>query len=949
MADTIAAAVFEKLASLLQQQIVEGWTVLGGVDESVEKLNREFQAIRAVLDDVGMPECIPGNVLRYQLQKLREISYDMEDVLDEWSTGMQKLQMREAEVFPLNLVSDFLLRNALRYAVFSKIENINKELDDVALARDRSNFRMMNGQQGPERYISFPFIDVLEVHGRDREHCMIVNLLLSESSQVGNISTISIVGAEGLGKTTLVRSIFNDMVVKSQFEKQIWVCVTHLFSEIKIATAILESLIGVATILDEFNTILHHICHFVKGKNFLLVLDDVGFEDTKCWELLKEVLNYGSQGSRILVTTCNGNVANSLGTSNIITLGKLPREGCWSLFSQLAFFGRNNEECEILEDIGRKIVGKCKGFPFALKILGSFLCFKSRIADWKAVLDSQIWDLEEEELEVFKPLLLSYYDLHPTLRKSLSYCAIFPKGREIEKDRLIKLWMAQNYLLTDQSTDVESVGEKYFKSLSMRSFFQDFRKDHSDGRVIAFKMHNLVHEFAQRLSKSECFSIEVDSPQVSRLESYDKARHSMIILEKKGSFPISICNGRKLSSLMVECRGSFMIGSVLSKSLEELTCLRSLDLSKPPGCRENPVKELPGGIKRLIHLRYLNLSNNRKIKVLPEMLCDLFNLQTLDITSCSNLQKLPQGMGKLTNLRHLMNSGTHSLSYMPKGIERLTCLRTLKGFVVGSGGHGNKECSLKHLKNLIHLQGSFFLRGLGNVVDDSGAKRVELQNKSNLVRLDLKFNGRKNKCDKSVLEALQPPPGLQSLGIYDYKSKTVFPSWMMALTKLSILRLDRCIHCEHLPPLGKLSSLESLFIWNMSVVKGVGNEFLGIESEGTSSAVAFPKLKSLDFWMLEEWEQWDYEIARREEIDVSIMPCLRYLTIRSCNKLKDFPDHLFQTTTLKELRIYDCHKLQNRYRKETGDDWPQIPDVTVEDKFMPYLSQSNLRVSLYYS
>ncbi|XP_031286377.1 disease resistance protein RGA2-like [Pistacia vera] len=401
MADAIVAAVFEQLASILQQQIIQGCTSLGGVDEDVRKLERNFQAIGAVLNDVGMLESTRGHVVRDQLQKLREISYDIEDVLDKWKTGMQKLQMQEAEVFPLNRVSGFLSRHVLRYSVSLKIENINKALDDVDWERNRLNFRVMNGHKEPERYISSSFIDVLGVHGRDQERSMIVNLLLSESSQGANVSTISIVGMEGVGKKTLAQLVFNDSVVKSHFEKQIWVCVTHLFSEIKIAKAILESLIGVATLLVELKTILHHIRHFVKGKKFLLVLDDVWSEDFTSWELLK-VLNYGSQGSKILVTRCKENLANIMGTSNIFPIGVLSREGCWSLFSQLAFFRRTYEDRENLEDIGRKIVGKCRGFPFAVKILGSLLCFKRKVADWKMVLDSDIWELEEEEIEAMR-------------------------------------------------------------------------------------------------------------------------------------------------------------------------------------------------------------------------------------------------------------------------------------------------------------------------------------------------------------------------------------------------------------------------------------------------------------------------------------------------------------------------------------------------------------------
>ncbi|GAY66700.1 hypothetical protein CUMW_250900 [Citrus unshiu] len=70
----------------------------------------------------------------------------------------------------------------------------------------------------------------------------------------------------------------------------------------------------------------------------------------------------------------------------------------------------------------------------------------------------------------------------------------------------------------------------------------------------------------------------------------------------------------------------------------------------------------------------------------------------------------------------------------------------------------------------------------------------------------------------------------------------------MSLTNLRVLRLWGCRNCEHLPPLGKLPSLEDLEICRMESVKRVGNEFLGVESDTDgSSVIAFPKLTQLTF------------------------------------------------------------------------------------------------------
>lgn len=67
-----------------------------------------------------------------------------------------------------------------------------------------------------------------------------------------------------------------------------------------------------------------------------------------------------------------------VGCVDIYPLKQLSTNACWSIFCQVAFFGRTDKECQQLEDIGRKIVDKCKGLrrlPLAAKTLGGLLRF----------------------------------------------------------------------------------------------------------------------------------------------------------------------------------------------------------------------------------------------------------------------------------------------------------------------------------------------------------------------------------------------------------------------------------------------------------------------------------------------------------------------------------------------------------------------------------------------
>ena len=293
-------------------------------------------------------------------------------------------------------------------------------------------------------------------------------------------------------------------------------------------------------------------------------------------------------------------------------------------------------------------------------------------------------------------------------------------------------------------------------------------------------------------------------------------------------------------------------------------------------------------------------------------------------------------MGKLINLRHYYNEGGVTL---PKEIGELSSLITLSTIDVGNKDD-DEGSKLEYLKNLNHLRGSLVIERLGNVVDVRDAKNAQLKKKKHLRSLVLRFwvdiekeeirRRMEAKIDVLVLNALEPHPELEVLDIMEYPGAK-YPNWMMSLTKLKTLGLHYLIMLQCLPPLGNLPSLETLTIWRMTNLKKVGVEFLGTES--------FPKLKSLSFWNLGEWKEWNGigEMREEEEADnvitlIRIMQRLHSLTIDGCPKLKWLPNFL-RTTPLKELIILYSPILSERVRREV---WPksQIQNIKIDGIFL---------------
>ncbi|XVF18394.1 hypothetical protein REPUB_Repub11eG0017800 [Reevesia pubescens] len=942
MAEALVIKVMEQLISVIAKGVVEELRLALGVDKEVEKLTYNLHELKFVLEDAETREVKPKETaVKLWLDKLRDASYDMEDILDEWNTAI--LQSNPGNSSSTNPVCCTFLntffpcgRFVVNREIAIMIKEVNRRVDEIAREKDKYEFKLARGTE-VVREITTSFIDVPEVRGRDQEKDKIVDKLKEHRHSNGqSLQIISIVGLGGIGKTTLAKLVYHDDQVMDLFEKRIWVCVSEPFDETRIARAILESLTGSVTNFVGLDNILQHIRKSLIVCRVLLVLDDVWTEKPGRLQQLMNSLNSVSPNSTVLVTTRNNRVADILGTTYLCPLGVLDVEETLFLFSHFALSNKSEEERETLSPIGQQIADKCKGLPLAAKTLGSLLHFKRSREEWQHVLDSDIWELEnidDPEKGLFPPLLLSYYDLSSPLRRCFSYCATFPKDCVISKEHLVKMWMAQDYLSFERNKEMELTGEECFESLVARSFFQDFERD-KDGRILACKMHDIVHDFAQFLRNNECVMLKVEAGNEPRIRcEFEKVRNLVAILVRNSKFPSSIYKMKKLRSLLIQSPNTD--GSKLDEALprvcSQLTCLRTLDLS------EGSFLELPDGIDKLIHLRYLKLNNNNELKELPETLCSLCNLQTLDVSSCRSLRKLPKGIGRLTNLRHLDNRETRRLSFFPSGIGSLTCLRTLSKFVVSCGGNDVEGSTVANLENLNNLQGFLDIRQLGDVRDVEEANRAGLDNKKGLVGLNLNFerkeeedNRRRNTNDEFVLQALQPPATLESLGIEDYRGSTVFPNWMVSLKKLKNIRLENCKNCEFLPPFGKLMFLESLEISNMGGVTRVGLEFLGVErgreatiteevgqtssSSSSTSVIVFPKLTHLTFEDMEAWEHWKYDIpvSSSGAETIQVMPHLRSLTLILCPRLRSLPKHL-HGVTLKETTIRRCPRLEESY------------------------------------
>ncbi|XP_077226117.1 disease resistance protein RGA2-like [Tasmannia lanceolata] len=987
MVDAIVSILFENLNTQIQNE----FQLLGGVKKDMEKLRSIIQRIQVILPN-GEAMAARNEELKDWLTKLSDAAYDADDILSDWAVEDQRLEVESTSGCGKIQVSKTFFpcfhfqRNTFRHKIGTRIKQILETFNSIAEERQKFNFEVTPmSSESEERTPTFSLVNEKEIYGRDEDKKKIVELLLADVSNENDVPVIAIVGMGGLGKTTLAQLAYNDENVKGHFELRMWVYVSQDFVVTRIVKAILESANGRPTVLTQLDEMQKSLREIICEKRFLLVLDDVWNENSKKWDDLKKILTCKGKGSKIVVTTRKETVALMMGALHESPhLTGLSDSDCWSLFENQAFEPGRSEEHPNLVTIGKEIVKKCGGVPLAAKALGSLLRLKRDEPLWSSVRDSQIWELQEDD--ILPALRLSYTNLPSHLRQCFSFCSVFPKGYRIVKEELILMWIANGFVTPKGRMELEDVGNEIFNDLLWRSFFQDIEKDYEGN--ISCKMHDLVHDLARSVIGNKCYI--VDSEKTDNIPP--STRYVYSLLECPGLYKAKAIRTMLLG---FEYKSGGMEPWIL-RDIEKFRYLRCLDLSM--------LDFNPHSICNLKQLRYLSLADTYN-ETLPESIIYLQNLQTLKLKNWLRLCNLPP-LGQLPSLKNLeigmplvkqinkefyghsaLNgfsfpslkrlslSNMYSLElwasvekggafpclnelkieYCPKLIT-LPCFLHLTSLVINHLDemssfpenflrHGNalqrleiRDCDKlrslpRELDNFIALKSLVILDCMELVSLPEG-----LRNLTSLEKLEVGGCGSLiSLAEEGVLRGLK---SLQSLVILGCKKLVSLPDDLRYLTALQNLEICYCDEFESLPDglLRHLKSLQSLRISNSDKLVSLLDDSQYLIALQNLEINFCDKFESLPDGLqhvttLQHLSIGYCPIMQNLPEWVEKLTSLRSLTIRGCGNMTSLPAGLQRLTSLQELCIHGCRNLTRRCERERGEDWHKIahvPHITIE-------------------
>ncbi|XP_057804251.1 putative late blight resistance protein homolog R1A-4 [Salvia miltiorrhiza] len=699
---------------------------------------------------------------------------------------------------------------------------------------------------------------------------------------------IPITGLPGIGKTTLARSIFEDRDVVDRFAIRSWVTVGQEYNAGEIFLKLLASIESKGQKSDGSDStkvspgnaeqIALQLYNSLLDNRYLIVVDDVW--DTVVWDRIKNYFPDNKNCSRIVVTTRMDKIAGKVKSDFSHQMQPLNKETSWDLLREKVF-GDGHCPPNLLT-IGRSIAEHCGGLPLSITVVGGQLSQEMETVEYWEIVEEDTKAAAKSERETYLEILSrSYEHLPARLKGCFLYMGAFPEDSEILVSKLVKLWVAEGFLIQTKSLSFEDSAEQCLNDLVDRNLVFPL-KFSSSGRVRSCGMHDSIRHLAETKSEEERFFVSVkkfpSQRNQSRGEIADALRGKDTQRRLSVHKNILMCMEDVYESAKAIKSGRTLLYAGHYHHHPLPFCL-TYDWLRVLDALTVHLIEFPSELVELIHLRYLSLTYNGR---LPASLSQLKNLLVLIVRRHPKIiimkkSILPVEIWYMKQLRHI--------------------LLTECDFPDVPGIQGGNSPLLENLQSLSNINASrcseeFFknmpnLKKLGIWIEAPGPVNMYLDHLPDLEAF--KFT------------VLNPIPGKE----IELQRSLVFPE---TLRKLS---LSGCgLPWDRMADIGKLPCLQVLKLRQFAFQ---GPEWIPEDKQ-------FPELKLLLI-----------ECLDLEYLNVGFFCCenLESLIIKNCYELKEIDEELASIGTLKQVELVgcnyvavDCVEKMREERRDSGKDLP---------------------------
>ncbi|KAL3512862.1 hypothetical protein ACH5RR_025579 [Cinchona calisaya] len=592
--------------------------------EVVESLYGKVNFLQIFLED-SEKMGYDHEIIKHLEWEIRDVSYKAGDIID---SELRNIYVSESAKSQRNLFQGLQQVTEEINSIQKKLTKITKEKQNVIIPLPAGEFLPVGSSRRASNMES-------HVVGLDNDLQRIKDRLTQFPPK---LETIPIVGMGGVGKTTIARKLYDDPFIVLYFHVRLWVTVSQELNIRNLLLNLCQLTVDNEMTKEDLDECLYKS---LKGRRYLIVMDDVWTSDA--WDAVKSIFPDDKNGSRIIVTSRQNDVAFYVNPENPHHINLLNEVDSWKLLCDKVFW---EERCPTeVEDIGKKIAAKCQGLPLAIVVVAGYLLKISRTrAYWENVANSVASYVTGDPQQCLDIIALSYNNLPHHLKASFLYFGAFPEDSEIPASRLIKLWMAEGFLKQVEGKSLEEVADDCLVDLINRNLILVRRRSY--GRIKTCLIHDLLRDFCLRAAQKEKFLLVMNH----YYDDFHEGENNLRRLSFHSAYDFNNLSTSHLRSLFCYSR----VSSFFSFSDKEFKLLRVLDFLV------SLFDIFPIEILQLSNLRFLSLST---VVELPSSISNLRNLQTL-ILDCN--PNLPSEIWKILQLRHLRFK---AYSFLPDPVE----------------------------------------------------------------------------------------------------------------------------------------------------------------------------------------------------------------------------------------------------------------------------------------
>ncbi|KAG8089443.1 hypothetical protein GUJ93_ZPchr0011g27411 [Zizania palustris] len=671
----IGTTLTEEATKAVIAKLSEKVTNLKELPRNVTRIEKELNMMNNVIQDLGTLD-IRKNAIRGWVAEVRKLAYNVENIMDKYLYYAHQMQ-EEGKVMKFGIRTKYI---KFFSGVADEVVQIEKEIKHV---KDLKKWSLTVEQMNPNKVADFerqgstsylPELtkdeDLVGIEDNRRK----LTQWLYTSEPHSTVITVS--GMGGLGKTTLVRNVYDRE--KINFPANAWIVVSQTYDVQDLLRILLRKIANreqpAAATMDRMDVyeLTDEINKKLKDTKCLIVLDDVW--DHEAYTKMRNAFQ-NLQESRIVITTRKEDVASLASSKCRLELQPLGDTDSFNLFCRRAF--NNIEDCRCpseLKEVATSIVRRCQGLPLAIVSMGSLMSSRKETEYVWNLTYNQLKDEMLKNDNVRAILNLSYHDMPGDLRNCVLYCSMFPEDYSMSRESLVRLWVAEGFAVTKDGNNPEDVAEGNLMELIRRNMLVIDSSDEL-GRVSTCRMHDIMRELALSVAKEEMFGSASDNGTMMNMDTGVR-RFSTYKWKDDRAPTMTFPFLRTLMSLEAVSFSTDMLNSFFSGS-NYLTVLELQD---------SAINEVPASIGNLFNLRYIGLRRT-KVHKIPDCIEKLSNLQTLDIKQ-TKIVKLPRGIARIKKLRHLIadryaDERRSDFRYFfgveaPKGLSSLEELQTLE-------------------------------------------------------------------------------------------------------------------------------------------------------------------------------------------------------------------------------------------------------------------------------